>query len=104
MIRTTVFLPEALHQQIVIVSKQRGQSLSQLVRRWLSQAAAKETKSQLDTLYSAMEEVKGVCRDKVSDASTSIDEILYGEKGAWRGDPGNNPLWAMPELEKSNGK
>ena len=38
-----------------------------------------------DETYAAMEKAKGVCKDDVSDASTTIDETLYGENGAWKG-------------------
>ena len=41
--------------------------------------------SELDALYAATRRVKGICKTPVSDASETIDELLYGENGAWRG-------------------
>lgn len=45
----------------------------------------KMSKAELDALYAAMRSVKGICKSNVKDASTTIDEVLYGENGAWRG-------------------
>ena len=34
----------------------------------------------------ALEKVKGICKDpRLTDVSSTINKILYGEKGAWRG-------------------
>lgn len=41
--------------------------------------------AQLDALYAATRQVKGICKTPVSNASETIDELLYGENGAWRG-------------------
>lgn len=41
--------------------------------------------AELDALYAATRQVKGICKTPVSDASETIDELLYGENGAWRG-------------------
>lgn len=31
-------------------------------------------------------ELSGMCDAPITDASSTIDEVLYGEHGAWRGD------------------
>jgi len=41
--------------------------------------------AELDALYAATRQVKGICKTPVNDASETIDEVLYGENGAWRG-------------------
>ena len=41
--------------------------------------------AELEALSAATRRVKGICKTPVSDASETIDELLYGENGAWRG-------------------
>jgi hypothetical protein len=45
----------------------------------------KMSKAQLDVLYAVMRSIEGICKDPIKDASSTIDEVLYGENGAWRG-------------------
>ncbi len=43
-----------------------------------------QEKTNLNELYAAMRDMRGICKDNVSDASITIDEVLYGESGVWR--------------------
>ncbi|MCI0563774.1 MAG: hypothetical protein MN733_35315 [Nitrososphaera sp.] len=85
MMRTTIYLPETLHHRLHIASKRKKRSVSKLASDLLDKALAAEEEKNLDNIYRAMEEVEGICKDKITDASTTIDEVLYGEQGAWRG-------------------
>ena len=85
MARTTLVLPDALHQRLTLTAKSEGTSLTKLVGDLLSKALAKREKSQLEQIYEGLNELEGVGEPGVTDASTTIDKLLYGEKGAWRG-------------------
>lgn len=36
-------------------------------------------------MYTVLDEMNGIRGAGIVDASTTIDEVLYGEQGAWRG-------------------
>jgi hypothetical protein len=82
MIRTSLFLPEALHQDLLITARQEGSSLTELVRDLLDQAVAKRRKGQVKRMYTVLKTLRGKGRPDVADASSTIDEVLYGEQGA----------------------
>ena len=83
--RTTIYLPHSLHQRLRMVSKRKKKSVSDLVRDAVDKALAEEEEAQLDRIYAAMEKMKGIVKDPVTNASATIDDVLYSEKGAWRG-------------------
>jgi predicted DNA-binding protein len=85
MIRTSILLSEPLHQRLLWASKAEGRKFSAYIRELLDQAVAKREKKQLDKMYAAMEELMGIGTSGDPTVSESIDEILYGEHGAWRG-------------------
>ena len=85
MLRTSLYLPHSLHYRLQVVSETKKTSISNLIRTAVKKLLEKEERTKLDELYAAMEEAKGFCKDNVTDTSKTIDEILYGENGAWRG-------------------
>jgi hypothetical protein len=85
MLRTTVNLPFALHQRLIIASKQEKLSLSQIIGDLLDKALAAQDKIRLQRMYGELRKLDGASKIKVTDASTTINEVLYGEYGAWRG-------------------
>ncbi len=85
MMRTSLYLPPVLHERLRIVSRQTRQPVSHLVRQLLDKALAIEEKARLEHMYKELSKLHGACKEKITDASTTIDEVLYGEQGAWRG-------------------
>ena len=104
MIRRSLFLPEALDQRLLIASKQMGKSVSDLARELLDQALSRQEAVRLERLYDGLLELRGIGRKGITDASTTIDETLYGESGAWRGEPGEQASWQTPKLASDDGK
>ena len=41
--------------------------------------------NQISRMYKGLRELKGIGDKSVTDASETIDEVLYGENGAWKG-------------------
>jgi len=101
MIRTSIVLPPVLHQQLAVLARQSDKTLSEFVREQLGRIVAQKKKSQLDEMYDAIWQMKGLVKDDVTDASQTIDEVLYGENGAWRSEPSDIGLWDAPHLRKA---
>jgi hypothetical protein len=85
MIRTSLLLPNTLHKRLLTVAKQEDTTLSSLARDLLDKALAKREQTQLKHMYEVLNQLEGIGPKGVTDASTTIDEVLYGEKGVWRG-------------------
>jgi hypothetical protein len=91
MIRTSILLPAALHKELEIASRQDGETVTGLIRYAVEHFMRARNSAKLKKLYETLREMEGMGDKHVTDASTTIDEVLYGEKGAWRG--------TMPEGE-----
>ena len=85
MLRTTFYLPEDLHNRFKSVSKRQQKSASELLRDILKRELPHLEQANGADAYVAFEKLKGIAGSDEKDASTTIDELLYGEKGAWRG-------------------
>ena len=85
MVRLSVRLPESLHLRLHLMSKQMKKSLSGLTQELLDQGLAKIEKARLPHMYSELSKLKGACKKGITDTSATIDEVLYGENGAWKG-------------------
>ena len=85
MIRTSVILPPALHQELVITSHQEGKSVTDLVRQAVEQFMISRQKKHLGKMYQTLTLLEATGSPDITDASTTINDILYGERGAWKG-------------------
>ncbi len=86
--RLTVSLPKTLYQQIVLTSKSEDKSMSKFVADELNRILEEKSKAQLKKQYEALDKLRGSASGGSDDPmlSQSIDKILYGENGAWRGE------------------
>jgi predicted DNA-binding protein len=84
MIRTSFFLPATLHQRLLMLSGYERKSLSDLVRELLEKALVSREQARIARTYQALEKLEGICKDNIPDASSTINQTLYGEHGAWR--------------------
>jgi hypothetical protein len=82
--RTTFILPTQLHQRLFLAAKEENKTVSDLVREVLAQFLTFQEQHRIKRMYEALEKVRGIGPREISDASTTIDETLYGEHGAWR--------------------
>ncbi len=85
MIRTSILLPPAIHQELVITSKQEGSTLTDLVRQAVEEWITLRKRHKLQRMYDALDHFVGQGPPGITDASSTIDEVLYGENGAWKG-------------------
>ncbi len=81
MLRTTLYLPETIHLRLKQVSKRQNTSISKLAANILDKALAQQETANLERIFNAFEQLEGVGGRGIKDASTTIDEVLYGEKG-----------------------
>jgi predicted DNA-binding protein len=85
MLRTSLYLPTPLHQRLIVASKQEGKPMSRLVGELLDKALASRESAKLQRMYSGLLKKGGFGPANITDASTTIDEVLYGANGAWKG-------------------
>lgn len=85
MIRTTLLLPPALHQRLILISRHRKKSFSNVARELFQRALASEENTNITRTYDALDTLDGRGKRGIADASTTIDELLYGEHGVWKG-------------------
>ena len=85
MIRTSLFLPNALHQRLHILSKRQRKTLSDVARELFEKSLASQEENAILRTYQALDALDGIGDPTVTDASTTINEVLYGEHGAWKG-------------------
>lgn len=85
MIRTSILLPPALHQRLILASKRSQKTVTSLIRDLLDQSLTHQEQTAIEQTYRALERVRGICKEDIEDASTTINDVLYGENGAWKG-------------------
>ncbi len=86
MIRTTIALPEPLYHHLIVTAKAERTSVAALVRELLSKTLITREEKQLDRVYQGLAQLQGIGSQDITDASTTINELLYGHQGAWRAD------------------
>jgi hypothetical protein len=82
MVRTSLLLPASLYQRLFSVSKERGQSLSATLRYLLEPILHSEEEVKRRQVYEAFHKVQGISNASITDASTTIDQVLYGQQEA----------------------
>jgi len=96
MMRTSLVLPPVLFQQLEHLAHKRGKSFSVFIREALTHYVRVDSKRGLQATYDALWQMEGTVQSDNTNASTTVDDILYGEKGAWRGSPGKRGVWTLP--------
>lgn len=85
MIRTTINLPVQLHHELQFVAKGQNATLSHFVRKILEREMAHQKERRMKVVYQSLQSVKGIDKDKRTDVSMTINDLLYGPDGAWKG-------------------
>ena len=80
-----------------MVSKRAHKSVTQLVEEFVSRGLASEETHETERTYHALKQLEGFVKRPRADASKTIDRVLYGEHGRWRGEPGTTGVWTLPE-------
>ena len=59
--------------------------MAQLVEEKLAPILDEQEQTRLKRMYHGLFALEGMSKEPITNASTTIDETLYGESGAWRG-------------------
>ena len=81
--RTSLILPATLHQRLLISAQQEHKPISKLIREILDKALVTKENVRVKQMYNALDKLDSVGSKGVTNASTTINETLYGEHGAW---------------------
>src|SRR3989338_11690857 len=82
MIRTQVYLPEDLYQQLKLLAKQENTNFSQLIREGVNEVVDKKRKKRhigVDTLLALAQIGKNYQIKTPRDLASKIDYYLYGQ-------------------------
>lgn len=85
MFRTSLYLPLALHQRLKVASKQQSKPLSRLVGELLDKALTSSEATRLQQMYAGLRGQGGFGAKGVTDGSATINAVLYGDRGTWKG-------------------
>ena len=78
MLRTQIYLPEELYQEIKWLAKKKEQSTASLIRDFLGESL-KRTKKKRNA-GTTLKEITALATEGPSDLSTNLFDYLYGEK------------------------
>ncbi len=85
--RATISLPTPLYDQLVQYADQADQTLSGFVRDLVANELKRREAAKTQEAYEIMNELQGIITDPaLTNLSEEVDEVLYGEYGAWRGE------------------
>jgi hypothetical protein len=79
MMRTSLVLPESLHQRLVTYAKKESKSIRKLVQELLVKALSAKEEVRIQRMYQDLRELENLGPRGVKDASTTINQTLYGE-------------------------
>lgn len=65
---------------------EENRTISELLRHILDVALSQDDPLRVRRVYSGLWKIHGKGTPEMTDVSSTIDEILYGENGAWKGD------------------
>jgi predicted transcriptional regulator len=86
-VRTTIMMRPALFERLKIFTRETDRPMSAVVEEGITAVLERHEQERLDKMYQGLFELSGMIQDPdLIDVSGNIDEILYGENGAWRGD------------------
>lgn len=102
MIRTSLYLPSALHQRLLVLSQRKGQSFSELARTLFVQALERHHDVDVSETYDALDALEGIGKRADKPLTASADELLYGDNGVWQGGPSETGLWTLTGSESNH--
>ena len=78
-IKTTMNFTPAFHWQLKKAAEEAGKPMAELVEEKLAPILTSQERARLKRMYAAFATITGICKEPVTDASSTIDEILYGK-------------------------
>ncbi len=85
-IRTTITLRPSLLERLKIFARANNKPMSEVIQEGLTRILDQAEQRRLKTMYDGLSSLAGSSQAPIPDASGRIDAMLYGQRGAWRGD------------------
>ncbi len=82
--RTSITFPEPLLYRLKIILAEEKKSMAAFVVEQVEKALAAREEARKKRTYAALNRLVGTGTSKETDIASTINETLYGEKGAWR--------------------
>lgn len=76
----TLHLSENTHLRLKRAAKKRNTPISKLTEAILDKALARDELADLKQIYQAFEKLEGIAGNDITDASSTIDQVLYGAR------------------------
>ncbi len=83
--KTTLSFTPSFIEHLKIASQKAAKSMSRFIEDELGQMLKEKEQKKLKHMYSVLREMRGSGNLGITDASSTIDETLCGNKGAWKG-------------------
>lgn len=84
-IRTTITLHPSVLQRFKEFAAREGKTLSEIVEDSVKRVIQKDQQLRLRQIYDTLKELDGAGGGVITYASTTINDVSYGEQGAWKG-------------------
>lgn len=85
-VRTTFTIRPSLLERLKIFTRETDRPMSAVVEEGITSILERHEQERRTKMYKGLFELVGKSDAPITDASTNIDETLYGEHGTWRGD------------------
>lgn len=66
-------------------TRQHNMTMTEVIESGIRQIIEQQEQTRIDRMYKGLFALKGIGKQGITDASTTIDEDLYGDDGAWKG-------------------
>ena len=83
--RTSITMNSTVLERLRVFAQRHNQTISQVIENVVVEVIDAPTQTQKGERYSALFKLKGVGKSDPKLKNMSVDEILYGDNGAWRG-------------------
>jgi hypothetical protein len=83
--RATFTIQPGLLERLRLFAKEQNRPISAVVEEGIQKIIGEHEARRLDRMYEGLKKLEGAGDPSITDASTTIDEVLYGEHGAWKG-------------------
>ena len=86
-VKATITIQPDVLGQVRVFAKQHGRSISSVIEEGVKVVMSKKSDVQLKKMYEGLGQIEGIGGDLDSKhKNKSVDEVLYGEDGVWKGD------------------
>ncbi|MCL4878511.1 MAG: hypothetical protein KJ064_17760 [Anaerolineae bacterium] len=84
--KTTINMNPGLLARLRLFTQRHNRTMTDVIEQGVTQLMDATEQDSLEEMYRQLFTLKGVIKDPIlTNASETIDEVLYGDDGVWRG-------------------